>query len=150
MIAMASVTRLTLRRQLRAPVQRSYGIVVDVERFPEFMDNVTSVKILSADSGRKVVAWEMMIDDAPLDWVEEVRYDAERCRVDFRAIEGVFERFDGRWQVLPDPMGSRVELDLEYEIGLPEIEDVIGPILKTRLEANLESMIASLNERASS
>jgi ribosome-associated toxin RatA of RatAB toxin-antitoxin module len=147
---MASVTRLTLCRQLQAPVQRSYGIVVDIERFPEFMDNVTSVKILSSDSARKVVAWEMMIDDAPLDWVEEVRYDAERCCVDFRAIEGVFERFDGRWQVLPDPMGSRVELDLEYEIGLPEIEDVIGPILKTRLEANLESMIASLNERASS
>jgi ribosome-associated toxin RatA of RatAB toxin-antitoxin module len=150
MSAMASVTRLTLCRRLRATVERSYGIVVDIERFPEFMDNVTSVKILSSEAARKVVAWEMMIDDAPLDWVEEVRYDAERCCVDFRALEGVFERFDGRWQVLPDPMGSRVELNLEYEIGLPEIEDVIGPILKTRLRANLESMIACLNERASS
>jgi len=147
---MALVTRLTLCRRLNVPVEHSYGIVVDVERFPEFMDNVTSVKILSADSGTKVVAWEMMIDDAPLDWVEEVRYDPERFCVDFRAIDGVFERFDGRWQVLPDPMGSRVELDLQYEIGLPEIEDVIGPILRTRLEANLETMIACLNERASS
>jgi len=147
---MALVTRLTLCRRLNVPVEHSYGIVVDVERFPEFMENVTSVKILSAQAATKVVAWEMMIDDAPLDWIEEVRYDAERHCVDFRAVDGVFERFDGRWQVLPDPIGSRVELDLEYEIGLPEIEDVIGPILKTRLEANLETMIASLNERAAS
>jgi ribosome-associated toxin RatA of RatAB toxin-antitoxin module len=146
---MSAATRLNLSRQLSASVQDSYRIVVDVERFPEFMENVTSVEILSEDAGRKVIAWEMTIDDAPLDWVEEVHYDAERLRADFRAIDGVFERFDGHWQVFPDSTGSRVEFALEYEIGLPEIEDVINPILRTRLTANLEAMMACLNKRAS-
>jgi ribosome-associated toxin RatA of RatAB toxin-antitoxin module len=144
-----SSTRLTFSRRLSASTEESYRLVVDVERFPEFMDNVTSVEILSEDASEKVVAWKMMIDDAPLEWVEEVHYDADRLRVRFRAIDGVFERFDGHWQVFPEPSGSRVELELEFEIGLPEVEEVINPVLTTRLTANIEAMMACLNKRES-
>jgi coenzyme Q-binding protein COQ10 len=142
-----SSTRLKVSRALTAPACDSYRIVTEIERFPEFMDNVTSVKILTAQDNRKVIAWELMIDDAPLDWVEEVRYDEQLLRADFCAIDGVFERFDGHWQVFPATNGSRVEVQLEYELGLPEIEDIIGPILKSRLTANLEAMLACIESR---
>jgi coenzyme Q-binding protein COQ10 len=147
---MPSSTCITLSRLLSAPVADAYNIVVEIERFPEFMENVNSIKILSAEGTRKVIAWEMTIDDAPLDWIEEVNYDAHHHRVEFCAIDGVFERFDGYWQVFPMGSGSKVELQLEYELGLPEIEHIIGPILKSRLMANLETMLASIESRGTS
>ena len=60
----------------------------------------------------------MTIDDAPLDWIEEVQYDEPKHRVEFRAIEGIFERFDGFWQVSLDASGSASTPDIEYEIDL--------------------------------
>jgi ribosome-associated toxin RatA of RatAB toxin-antitoxin module len=145
---MASKNNISVQRILDASPEDSFRIVVEVEDFPDFMTNVTSVQVLSSNGNRKVVAWEMMIDDAPLDWTEEVTYDNSRLRVDFRAIEGVFLRFDGYWQVHRLDGRSRVELRLEYDLGIPEIESVIGPVLKTRLMENLESMLTCIETRA--
>jgi len=146
---MSSPTRLTVSQHVAASAEDAYRIVVEIEQFPEFMENVKSVKILSAKGDRKVIAWEMMIDDAPLEWTEEVCYDKDRFRVEFCATDGIFERFDGYWQVSPDTTGSRIDLDLEYEIGLPEIAHIISPILKDRLIMNLESMLIAIQNRAS-
>lgn len=145
---MASSTRLTVSQRVAASIEDAYRIVIEIEQFPEFMDNVESVEILSTEGPKKVIAWTMMIDDAPLDWTEEVLYDENQFRVEFRAIDGIFERFDGYWQVFPDATGSRIDLDLEYEIGLPEIAHIISPILKDRLMVNLEAMLTAIQNRA--
>lgn len=144
---MSLPTTLTLSRLVSAPAADSYRIVVEIERFPEFMQNVNSVRVLREEGNRKLIAWEMTIDDALLDWVEEAQYDSNQMRVDFRAVEGVFERFDGYWQVFPMTCGSKVELRIEYELGLPEIEHIVGPILKNRLTSNLEIMLNCIQSR---
>jgi ribosome-associated toxin RatA of RatAB toxin-antitoxin module len=145
---MSSSTRLTVSRRVAASIEDAYRIVIEIEQFPEFMDNVESVEILSTEGARKTIAWTMIIDDAPLDWTEEVSYDDKQFRVDFRAIDGIFERFDGYWQVFPEATGSRIDLDLEYELGLPEIAHIISPILKDRLLVNLEAMLTAIQNRA--
>ena len=145
---MSSATRLNLLRHLKAPASEAFRIVEEIERFPDFMENVTTVEVLSNDGKKKLAAWEMVIDEAPLNWIEEAVYDKKKLRVEFRSTEGVFDRFDGFWQGHAKPSGCTVELQLEYEVGLPEIEDIIGPILKKRLTANLELMLKCIEERA--
>jgi ribosome-associated toxin RatA of RatAB toxin-antitoxin module len=137
-----------LSRPLSIDSAAAYQMVVEVERFPEFMTNVMKVDILSTDAHQTVAAWETLIDDAPLDWVEEGLYFPDQKRVEFRAIEGVFARFDGFWQVQPAPSGCEVVLSLDYEIGLPEIEAIIAPILHERLQANLRQMLDGIEHRA--
>jgi ribosome-associated toxin RatA of RatAB toxin-antitoxin module len=145
---MSPANQLSVVRYLAAPPEDSFRVVFDVERFPEFMSNVTSVEVLSSASNCRVVAWQMSIDDAPLDWTEEIVYDQDNLRTSFRALDGVFARFDGYWQVYPEGAGSRVELFLEYDLGVPEIQDIIGPILKVRLIENLEAMLTCIATRA--
>jgi ribosome-associated toxin RatA of RatAB toxin-antitoxin module len=129
---------------LNASTEKSFRIVQEVERFPEFMNNVTSVEIMSAEDARKVVAWEMMIDDVPLNWTEEIFYDFKLRRASFKVLDGVFERFDGYWQVSTNGTGSIVEVLVDYDLGVPEIDEIIGPILKERLIHNLEAMLSSI------
>ena len=145
---MAASHRITLRRTLAVAPDAAYKLVVDVERFPEFMDSVMRVEVTESTADRKVAIWETLIDGAPLDWVEEGVYRPEARRVDFRAIDGIFDRFDGYWQVEDDGAGCRVDLQLDYAVGLDEIEDIIGPILKQRLTENLQSMLDGLERRA--
>jgi ribosome-associated toxin RatA of RatAB toxin-antitoxin module len=147
---MLSERRIAVSRVLRASPDRAFQIVVDVERFPTFMSNVTSVEVVSATQECRVVAWQLSIDDAPLDWVEEIVYDYADKRASFRALDGVFSRFDGHWKVSAEGAGSRVDLLLDYDLGVPEIEHIIGPLLQARLIENLESMMKCIEEEADS
>ena len=139
--------RIAMNRHLNRTAAEAFQIVEDIERFPEFMPNVVAIEVLHDERNRKVAHWDTIIDDAPLDWVEEGIYDFDNLIVRFRALEGVFDRFDGYWQVVPDDNGSRVEFELVYEIGLPEIEAVIGPILKDKMIENAESMLSAIEKR---
>ncbi|MGH9345883.1 MAG: type II toxin-antitoxin system RatA family toxin [Vicinamibacterales bacterium] len=136
-----------MSRSIACPSRAAFDLVKEVERFPEFMSNVVSVRIRTADAHRKVAEWETRLDDAPLEWVEEGIYDDAGLTVRFRALEGVFDRFDGFWKVEPHEAGSHVTLELTYEIGLPEIEEIVGPILKARLVENAEEMLSAIERR---
>src|SRR5213078_3048600 len=110
---------IAMSRRLNRPTSIAYKVVEDIERFPEFIPNVNSLILLEAEGNRKVAEWDTTIDDAPLSWIEEGIYDKENKIVRFRALEGVFDRFEGYWQVGLAGEGSRVTFELTYEIGLP-------------------------------
>ena len=137
---------IAMSRRLDQSTARAFEVVEDLERFPEFMPNVNSLTLLEAEGNRKVAEWDITIDDAPLSWIEEGIYDEQNMIVRFRSLEGVFDRFDGYWQVAPEGDGSRVTFELAYEIGLPEIEDIVGPILRERMIENAESMLEAIEK----
>lgn len=145
---MANTTyTIAMSRDLRCVAGEVFRIVEDIERFPEFMPSVTAITVLESSPERKVANWETLIDGTPLSWTEEGVYDKKNLVVQFRSLEGIFDRFDGYWRVEPVGSGSRVSFELMYEIGLPEIEDLIGPMLRDRLLENAESMMAAIDAR---
>jgi ribosome-associated toxin RatA of RatAB toxin-antitoxin module len=143
-----SVYTLSVSRELRQSADEAFRIVEELDRFPEFMPSVVSIRILEASGNRKVAEWDTRIDNAPLVWIEEGIYDKVARIVRFRSIEGVFDRFDGTWEVQPRGEGCSVSFELTYEIGLPEIEEYISPILRERLLENVESMMTAIEKRA--
>jgi ribosome-associated toxin RatA of RatAB toxin-antitoxin module len=143
-----NVYTVALSRELRQSADDAFSIVEALEQFPEFMPSVVGITILEASGNRKVAEWDTLIDGAPLTWIEEGVYDKAARIVRFRSLEGVFDRFDGTWQVQPHGDGCSVRFELTYEIGLPEIEEYISPILRDRLLENVESMMAAIEKRA--
>jgi ribosome-associated toxin RatA of RatAB toxin-antitoxin module len=135
-----------MSRHLNNSPDKAYEVMEHLERLPEFLPSVNSLTVLEEEGTRKVAAWDTTIDDAPFCWVEEGIYDREHRVVHFRALEGVFDRFDGYWRVEAEGDGSRVTFELTYEIGLPEIEEIIGPILRERMVENAESMLEAIEK----
>ena len=147
MPAQSTAYVIKLSRHLAQPAADAFAAVEDIERFPEFMPNVNAIRVIESSDTRKVAEWDTTIDDAPVSWVEEGVYDRDNFLVRFRALEGVFDRFDGYWQVTPEAEGSTVTFELIYVIGLPEIEDLVGPILRERLVQNAERMLEAIDMR---
>lgn len=139
---------IQLTRVLQVEPRRAFDVVYDVENFPSFMSNVSAVDVVSDDGRCKIVKWGMVIDGAPLDWTEEIIYDHDRLTAQFKALDGVFLRFDGLWRVQPGEGGAQLDLELSYDLGLPEIEDIVGPILDERLRRNLDAMLENIQARA--
>ncbi len=139
---------IKISRILQVDPSRAFEVVYDVANFPSFMPSVTSAEVISDDGDHKVVEWEMSIDGAPLIWTEDIRYNHEHLTAEFKALDGMFLHFDGTWRVSAGEHGTKLEVSVLYDLGLPEIEAIIGPVLDERIRQNLDAMLENIEMRA--
>jgi len=129
---------------IRAPLAEVYRVAKDVERFPEFMPDVESIRVLERQDGRTVTEWVGLVQGRKIRWVEEDHWDdaVHRCR--FRQREGDFSKYEGLWRFEAVPEGTRTTLDLTYEMDLPLAGPLLSTLLKVLVRKNLESMLTAL------
>lgn len=140
--------RILASQIITSSTHAAYKIVIDVANFPNFMSNIVSINIIEDSGDRKIVEWVMEIDGAEIEWTEEIIYSDVELTARFRAISGMFAIFDGIWRVAEHPRGALINVELEYGLGLPEIEDIIGDILGKKLNENVEAMLIAIERRA--
>lgn len=138
---MAHVTASTI---IRAPLEEVFRVAKDVERFPDFMPDVQSIRILERDGSRLTVEWIGLMQGRKVRWVEEETWDDAAHRSVFRLVEGDFSKFEGTWAFQAVSDGTSTTLDLDYEMELPLAGALLATLLKVLVRKNLESMLASL------
>ena len=64
---------VTTETTISAPVERVYEVARDIERYPQFMEDVVSVKILEQTPERQVSTWVSHVKEFKRDikWTEE-------------------------------------------------------------------------------
>ena len=138
---MAQVTATT---RIHAPLPEVYRVAKDIEKFPEFMPDVQSIRILDRAGARITAEWVGLMQGRKIRWVEEETWDDAAHRSTFRLIEGDFSKFEGSWSFAPVPDGTETVLILDYEMELPLAGALLSNLLKVLVRKNLESMLASL------
>lgn len=135
---------------IAAPVQRVYAIARDIERFPQFMDDVDEVKILEQTPTRQISRWASTIKEfnRTIAWTEVDYWDdaAHTCR--WEQTEGDFTRYCGTWEFEPSENGTLAKLMIEYEYNVPLIGALIQGLVKKKMQANVESMLAAIKKEA--
>jgi ribosome-associated toxin RatA of RatAB toxin-antitoxin module len=131
-----------------APARDVYELAKDQERFPQFMPDVETVTVLERHADRVVTKWKTLIEDAPIEWLEEDRFDDAAARIDYRLIEGDLDTFEGSWTFVPTAEGTLVTLDVTYDFGVPTLAELIGPTLEKKVRENAEMMLAALKREA--
>ncbi len=133
---------------VHAPAVAVYALAKDQERFPEFMPDVELVTVLERDGNRMISRWKTLVEDAPIEWIEEDLFDDAALRVDYKLLEGDLETFQGAW-IFEERDGSTfVRLDVEYDFGVPTLAELIGPTLHQKVTENSEMMLAALKREA--
>ena len=125
-----------------------YELAKAQERFGEFMPDVESVTILERSPGRVVSRWKTLVEEAPIEWIEEDLFDDAALRVDYRLIEGDLDTFEGSWTFIEREGATHVTLGVEYDFGVPTLAELIGPTLQKKVEENSEMMLAALKRQA--
>jgi ribosome-associated toxin RatA of RatAB toxin-antitoxin module len=127
-----------------------YELAKAQERFGEFMPDVESVTILERSPGRVVSRWKTLVEEAPIEWIEEDLFDDAALRVDYRLIEGDLDTFEGSWTFIEREGATHVTLGVEYDFGVPTLAELIGPTLHRKVRENSEMMLAALKREAES
>ncbi len=131
-----------------APARVVYELAKEQERFPDFMPDVETVIVLERHPDRVITRWKTLVEDAPIEWTEEDRFDDDALRIDYALIEGDLDTFQGAWTFQQDGATTRVVLGVEYDFGVPTLAELIGPTLQKKVRENSEMMLAALKAEA--
>lgn len=133
---------------IAAPARVVYELAKDQERFPEFMPDVETVKVIERHSDRWITQWKTLVEEAPIEWTEEDRFDDAALRIDYKLLEGDLDKFDGAWTFEERDGQTHVVLGVEYDFGVPTLAELIGPTLEKKVQENCEMMLAALKAEA--
>ena len=127
-----------------APARAVYELAKEQERFPQFMPDVETVTVLERHPDYIVTRWKTLVEDAPIEWTEEDRFDDAGIRIDYKLIEGDLDTFEGAWTFVESDGQTLVTLGVEYDFGVPTLAELIGPTLAKKVKENSEMMLAAL------
>ena len=133
--------------EIKAPAKKIYELAKDMERYPDFMPDVETVKILERRGNETVTRWKTLVEEAPIEWTEVDVFDDGNTRIDYRLIEGDLDKFEGAWTFEERNGVTRVVLGVDYDFGVPTLAELIGPILQKKVEENSQMMLQALKER---
>ena len=141
---MAYVERTIL---ILGPIREVYDLAKDMERYPEFMPDVESVKVIERQEHRTVTEWETSVDGTPILWTEEDRFDDAKFLIEYQLIEGDLDKFEGEWRFVESAGATQVTLTVDYDFGIPELTNLIGPTLEQKVAENSEMMLQGMKRR---
>ncbi len=136
------------RIAIAAPAARVYELAKEQERFPEFMPDVETVVVLERHPDRVLTRWKTLVEEAPIEWIEEDRFDDDALRIDYKLLEGDLDTFEGAWTFEERDGQTHVTLGVEYDFGVPTLAELIGPTLHKKVQENSEMMLAALKAEA--
>jgi ribosome-associated toxin RatA of RatAB toxin-antitoxin module len=144
------VPEVKIEMEIRAPIERVWETVVDIERYQDSMDTVLSVRIIEQnDERRRRAAWSVLLKGSILAWEEEEHLDNDAHMVVFKQLRGDLEHFDGHWALEAlGPEQTKVVFEVAFEIGIPMLADMLNPVAQRSLQENCTEMLRGIERAA--
>lgn len=132
---------------INAPTQEVYNLAKQMEAFPEYMPDIKSITVTERKENSTVSKWVSAVDDMDIIWTEQEWYDDAAPRITYRLLEGDLDKFEGSWEFQPWGQGTKVTLKVEFDFGIPALEELLGPTLNLKVQANLVMMLNALKAK---
>lgn len=148
--------KITAETVIAAPLETVWRLAQDVEKLPDFIPDLTSVKVLeraqtSADTIRTVSDWTARIKqfNRNVHWIEEDIWNEEKKVCHFWQIRGDYDDYRGEWKFENvDDKSTRVLLDIEYSFNIPLLGPLIQKVAHKLMQNSSDTMLACLKTEA--
>lgn len=94
---------------------RMYALVDDIEAYPKFLPWCPRAEVLAASGREKTARLTLARGGLRTSFTTRNALEPGR-RIDMRLLDGPFRRLHGVWTFADIPHGSRVALDMEFEV----------------------------------
>ena len=141
--------RIEVSVNINKPKREVYKVIKDMEKFPNFMRDVKSLRIVKRVTDEHFITlWEIDIDGAPINWKEEVFFNETIPQVKFNMMEGSYKKYHGAWSLQDSRLGSRLIMVVEFDWGIPILEKYVGKALEVKARRGLLGMIQAIKKEA--
>lgn len=139
---------LTLTSTTAGP-DAAFRRICELERYPDFVDEVRSVVVHERNGDTLVSEWEIYFRNGPLRWTEADYVQPAQRRIVFEQTTGDFEVFRGSWHVGPSLEGCAVTFEATFDFGIPSLAGVLEPIATKVLKEGIAVIVHQLLGSAS-
>jgi ribosome-associated toxin RatA of RatAB toxin-antitoxin module len=147
---MAAVTKQVL---IDTTVERFYDIVVDYERYPEFVPGIRACRVRSA-KGEKHVEYELDLGIRRIKYV--LRHEEQRPRrVTWSLVSGdMMKVSNGSWELSDEKGRTRALYSVEIQVSRPPlvpqalVDRVSDELTRIQLPKTLDAFKARAEQRA--
>ncbi|MFM9872147.1 MAG: type II toxin-antitoxin system RatA family toxin [Fimbriimonadaceae bacterium] len=133
-----------------APIDKVYAIARDNRAFPEFMDDVDSVDVVSEDGDTVVSDWVGRVPAFGLKvrWTQKDEWDPQTKICEFSQVKGDYDKMTGSWKFVEENGGTKFDSDLDYEYSVPGLGPLVGRVIYSLVVKNIEGVLAAIKNRA--
>lgn len=132
---------------VKQPKETVYNLLKNMERFPEFMENVKQVTLLEGRGDRTITEWEIDLDSIAIIWKQENIFDDRQMSIRFKMLEGDFGRYEGEWNLFGLLTGTEIQLTIVVDWGAPALARYIEDVLKKKTQDTLEGMLNGIKRK---
>ena len=132
----------------KARRELAWKIITDYENYPKIIKNIDQVEILEKSAEQGKSRWFINLQDTPLLWIEKDFYDRKNYEIRFESIDGDFKKINGRWKIEEyQSQGIKIYYELDYNLGIPVIENTLGHILKNKMQTNINYILSAIKKQ---
>jgi ribosome-associated toxin RatA of RatAB toxin-antitoxin module len=129
----------------RVRKQNAWSAISDFSKFPSLCKNIDQIIISSETGIERISEWDVTFDGAPLTWIQKDILDKHNYTVSFRSISGDFEQYAGSLHVENTQDAEiAVVFSISYNVGIPIIEDLFGPVFREKMVQNFKAMLSAI------
>jgi ribosome-associated toxin RatA of RatAB toxin-antitoxin module len=142
-----AIQRISTEAVIRGNVRKesAWRMLSDFSAFPGLIGSVDKVTIIDRNEDVGKSEWFITLENAPLRWTQMDRFDIKNFEIRFESIDGDFETISGFWKVEDfNNEGIKLRYSVDYSLGIPVIEEVLGDILKEKMKGNIDLMINAI------
>ncbi|MFK8137151.1 MAG: type II toxin-antitoxin system RatA family toxin [Bdellovibrionales bacterium] len=123
-------------------VEEFYKIVADYEKYPDFLDEVKSCRIVEDQGSKKLVEYTVSVikNFSYSLWLTETENKGVRWEF---AGGDIFKTNNGSWLLTDEAGKCRATYDVEAKFGI----FVPGPVTKALVNVNLPTMMSAFAKR---
>ena len=121
-----------------------YRFAKNMETFPDYMVDVESVTVTEKTDNGTMTDWVTNIEGTPIVWTEKDVFDDVNRTITYQLTEGDLDKFEGNWAFKPEGTGTKVVLGVDFDFGIPHLEELIGPTLEAKVKENSDMMLSGV------
>lgn len=138
---MASIDKTQI---FQAPVEKIYQVLKDYESYPDFMDGVSRVSVLSSEGSTSKVEYHLNLIKKFNYIVQITEKENEQISWTFDSGD-LFKKNDGSWTLRDLGDGTTevtYKLDLDFKVMVPSM------VSKKLVSSNLPKMLKAVEDKA--
>ncbi|MEZ5338160.1 MAG: SRPBCC family protein [bacterium] len=131
------------------PPARVYAAARQVEKFPEVLPNLDSARVLEDEgNGSLITEWTATLKVGPMSkkivWTERDIWNEAELSCRFELVKGDMKVYNGSWAFVEQDGGTQVQLNVDFELGIPMLGPMVNSIANQVMEQNCDELLEGL------
>jgi ribosome-associated toxin RatA of RatAB toxin-antitoxin module len=133
------VYRVNRSALLGYSARQMYDLVVDIERYPDFLNWCSGSRVVESSDGEVVASIDISFKGLHRSFTTRNIMDPGRS-VRIELVNGPFRTLNGIWRFIELDEGScKIELDLEFDFSTVLVGRLVGPVFSQIANRQLDA-----------